>query len=95
MHYLMHNILHQTFFFQHAPKDKLLVLKLGDGLKPLCEFLGKDVPDMPYPWRNKDGSDIQGIVDKHPFTKQVERETLLNLACIIAVIGLVLYYLIL
>ncbi|ORX53566.1 hypothetical protein DM01DRAFT_1336109 [Hesseltinella vesiculosa] len=32
--------------------DRLLVLNLGDGWEPLCHFLGKAVPDEPYPKTN-------------------------------------------
>lgn len=32
-----------------AKPGQLLEYKLGDGWEPLCEFLGKPVPDMPFP----------------------------------------------
>lgn len=32
--------------------DRLLTYTIGDGWEPLCRFLGKPVPDMPYPRRN-------------------------------------------
>ncbi|KAJ4420400.1 hypothetical protein N0V82_004389 [Gnomoniopsis sp. IMI 355080] len=32
-----------------ANPGQLLEYKLGDGWEPLCEFLGKPVPDMPFP----------------------------------------------
>jgi hypothetical protein len=35
-----------------VPKDKLLVFDAPDGWKPLCEFLGVPVPDVPYPLTN-------------------------------------------
>ncbi|KAI8066490.1 P-loop containing nucleoside triphosphate hydrolase protein [Gongronella butleri] len=34
------------------PADRLLVLELGSGWEPLCSFLGKPVPDKPYPRTN-------------------------------------------
>lgn len=36
--------------------DRLLTYQTGDGWEPLCEFLGCDIPDEPYPHRNKPGS---------------------------------------
>jgi hypothetical protein len=30
-------------------EGRLLVFQPGDGWEPLCKFLGKDVPDVPYP----------------------------------------------
>lgn len=34
------------------PADQLIVLELGEGWERLCKFLGKEVPDMPYPKAN-------------------------------------------
>jgi len=37
-------------FVQHKiPKDRLLVFNAKQGWGPLCEFLGKPIPDGPYP----------------------------------------------
>ncbi|KAI8059001.1 P-loop containing nucleoside triphosphate hydrolase protein [Gongronella butleri] len=35
-----------------VPAERLLVLELGHGWEPLCEFLGKPIPDEPYPVTN-------------------------------------------
>ena len=35
------------------PKEKLLEYKLGSGWELLCEFLGKQVPDVPFPVVNE------------------------------------------
>jgi hypothetical protein len=38
---------------KHVPADKLLWFETGvDGWEKLCAFLGKDVPDIPYPHVN-------------------------------------------
>jgi hypothetical protein len=34
------------------PVEKRLEYTMGDGWEPLCAFLGKDVPDMPFPRLN-------------------------------------------
>jgi len=34
------------------PPDRLLVFQVKDGWAPLCEFLGKPVPDEPFPRTN-------------------------------------------
>ena len=37
-------------FVQHKiPKDRLLVFNAKQGWGPLCEFLGKPIPEGPYP----------------------------------------------
>ncbi|KAG9254842.1 P-loop containing nucleoside triphosphate hydrolase protein [Emericellopsis atlantica] len=36
-----------------VPKEMLLEYRMGQGWGPLCEFLGKDVPDQDFPWLNE------------------------------------------
>jgi len=36
-----------------TPKGQLLEYRLGDGWEPLCRFLGKKVPDVPFPKINE------------------------------------------
>ena len=36
-----------------VPKERLLEYRLGDGWEPLCEFLGRPVPDESFPRRNE------------------------------------------
>ena len=36
-----------------VPEERLLNFRLEDGWEPLSEFLGKDLPDMPFPVKNK------------------------------------------
>lgn len=36
-----------------VPRDRLLECRLGDGWEPLCKFLGKPVPNVPFPHRNE------------------------------------------
>lgn len=35
-----------------VPKERLLEWTVEDGWEPLCEFLGKPVPDEPFPHTN-------------------------------------------
>ena len=44
-----------------VPKERLLEFKLGDGWEPLCGFLGKPVPDVPFPHENDAASNEQGF----------------------------------
>jgi Sulfotransferase domain len=43
--YLDHNELVRKV----CPPERLLEFKLGSGWQPLCEFLGAEVPEVPYP----------------------------------------------
>ena len=53
------NRLRQTYHDHYAhvraiiPKDEILEFKPQDGWGPLCKFLGKPVPDEPYPHVNR------------------------------------------
>lgn len=44
---------HNAMVKRVVPKEKLLMFKLEDGWGPLCEFLGKPVPDVPFPKVNE------------------------------------------
>ncbi|KAH7308734.1 P-loop containing nucleoside triphosphate hydrolase protein [Rhexocercosporidium sp. MPI-PUGE-AT-0058] len=39
-----------------APKERLLEYELGSGWEPLCEFLGKQVPEVEFPHANESQS---------------------------------------
>ena len=43
---------HRAEVIQTIPKERLLVFGLGDGWEPLCEFLGCEVPNTPFPNSN-------------------------------------------
>lgn len=43
---------HYALVRRVTPKERLLEYKLGDGWEPLCEFLGKSVPDVAFPHVN-------------------------------------------
>lgn len=44
---------HNKMVKQVTPKDRLLTFKLEDGWEPLCRFLGKPVPEVPFPRVNE------------------------------------------
>ena len=44
-----------------TPKERLLEYKMDSGWAPLCEFLGKEVPDTPFP-RVNDAQALNEIV---------------------------------
>ena len=81
------------FFFQHAPKNRLLVFKSQDGWKPLCEFLGKEIPQQSYPWRNKGGHDVINMVEQHSYATHVKKEFLTIISVALLVFALLLYWL--
>ncbi|CEP12787.1 hypothetical protein [Parasitella parasitica] len=48
--------------------DRLLIVELGEGWNRLCEFLGKDIPDIPYPNANSKES-FQEVLDAYNLPK--------------------------
>ena len=44
-------------------QDRLLAYNLGDGWEPLCQFLGKQVPDLPDP-RSNSAEEFSAMSDK-------------------------------
>jgi hypothetical protein len=45
--------LHDKWVIDHVPKEKLLVMKIQEGWEPLCKFLGKPIPEEPFPKGNQ------------------------------------------
>jgi hypothetical protein len=43
---------HNEEIKQHVPAENLLVYEVREGWGPLCEFLGVEVPDQPFPHLN-------------------------------------------
>ncbi|KAG9256220.1 efflux pump antibiotic resistance protein [Emericellopsis atlantica] len=44
---------HYALVSKITPKERLLEFRLEDGWEPLCQFLGKDVPEEPFPRLNE------------------------------------------
>ncbi|KAI0149341.1 P-loop containing nucleoside triphosphate hydrolase protein [Pestalotiopsis sp. NC0098] len=42
-------VAHEVMVRRAVPPEQLLVMQLSDGWEPLCKFLGKPVPDEPFP----------------------------------------------
>lgn len=47
--YLRHNQIVKSV----TPENRLLLFQFGQGWKPLCDFLGKEVPPVPFPRANE------------------------------------------
>ncbi|KAI9493593.1 P-loop containing nucleoside triphosphate hydrolase protein [Zychaea mexicana] len=44
---------HVAWVKENVPEERLFIMKLGEGWDRLCAFLGKPVPNLPYPHSNK------------------------------------------
>ncbi|EUC33584.1 hypothetical protein COCCADRAFT_95630 [Bipolaris zeicola 26-R-13] len=47
-----------------VPKERLLEFRLEDGWEPLCEFLDKEVPKVPFPTKNKRAEHAERVRQK-------------------------------
>ncbi|RDW87939.1 hypothetical protein BP5796_03633 [Coleophoma crateriformis] len=79
---------HYAMVRRITPKERLLNYTLGDGWEPLCEFLGKPVPDVPFPHLNETKS-LQQFVDYH--VSLMLKRSLRNLAVVVSVMGVLGY----
>ena len=67
-----------------CPKDRLLNFRLEDGWGPLCEFLDKERPDMPFPRLNE----AAALVEKF---KVFERRSMLLVLRNLVVVGILVW----
>ena len=44
---------------EEVPPDRLLVFRVQEGWGPLCEFLGCEVPDEPFPHLNEGADTVK------------------------------------
>ena len=79
---------------QAAPKDKLLVFNVKDGWEPLCQFLGVDVPNKPFPHRNINGQIMKEYIDTLPLFQRVNREMFVTTSLLTVLFAFGIYKLI-
>jgi hypothetical protein len=53
---------HYQEVMEKVPEEKLLVMELGEGWDRLCKFLGKEVPEVPYPKVNS-GDEFESFIN--------------------------------
>ncbi|CAK8677519.1 unnamed protein product [Clavelina lepadiformis] len=71
---------HTQYCKQNCPPDKLLVYDVRQGWVPLCEFLGKEIPDKPFPHENAAGNIVDNLMAKHPALIRMQREMKVTVA---------------
>ena len=63
-----------------VPADRCLEYRLGSGWEPLCKFLGKDIPSVPFPHLN-DAATLEASFGT--FLKEAFKASLLNMASVV------------
>ena len=71
-----------------CPKERLLEFDLKEGWDPLCAFLGKEKPEIPFPRLNERGSLAERSKE---FQKASMLNVLRNLGLIVASVGVALF----
>jgi len=85
---------HNADVIMNCPKDKLLMVNLAEGWEPICEFLGKPVPDVQFPHKNKNASQNQDLVDTHPTFQKIKKQSYTNLTLSVALVSFLIYSLV-
>ena len=81
----------RRFFLQEAPKEKLLVYSVKEGWEPLCKFLGKGVPEIPFPHENVGGANMAQQMNQHKYGKRKRQQTIISLI-VFMLVGLAVCY---
>jgi len=87
-----------AYVSQIVPKNRLLIWNVKDGWKPICEFLDKPVPVIPFPYENKTGDDfVKENIKQTDFMKynnEIIKKNILKLSVKAAVycLGPILFY---
>lgn len=71
---------HNTAIREAVPKQRLLVYQLGSGWEPLCEFLEKPIPTVPFPHSNE--SAMLKAAFEAAFGRAIKR-SLVNISCVV------------
>ena len=76
-----------------TPRERLLEYKMGSGWAPLCEFLGKEVPDTPFPRVNDTQAfnEIVTAIIKKAIMNLVKKSTMYVLPVVLVSIGWYFY----
>ena len=69
-----------------VPPEKLLVFNVKQGWKPLCDFLGCEIPTSAFPHENVKGRLLKEIFQKTRYGQQVQREIQKTVFVIVSVI---------
>ena len=71
---------HNAYVKRVTPPDRFHVMELSEGWSPLCQMLGKPVPDESFP-RANDAEAVEGLAG------QILKEAGLRWVMIFAVVG--------
>jgi len=65
---------HNMWVQEKCPKDKLLTYRIGEGWEPICKFLNKPVPNIPFPHMNRMGSVVAELANHPDYIRTMKRQ---------------------
>ena len=83
--------MHNCHVLQTVPKEKMLIHRSADGWRPLCNYLEQELPNIPYPHQNKNGSLFHEDAMKSVLLRKIMKETAMTFSCFIC-LAVVLFY---
>lgn len=85
---------HYDLVRKTVPRERVLEYKFGSGWKPLCDFLGKDVPDIEFPRVNETASmhEKVSIIARRGLTNMLARVALWTAPLIVAFLMVMVKY---
>ncbi|CAK8680414.1 uncharacterized protein LOC143463088 [Clavelina lepadiformis] len=83
---------HNSHVIASVPSDKLLVFNVKQGWKPLCDFLGVEIPTNAFPHKNVGGSEVQDFIDHDPLFKTMKTQTMITVSLLVISFAFVMYF---
>ncbi|XP_039259639.2 uncharacterized protein LOC120336104 [Styela clava] len=83
---------HNNDVIKNAPRDQLLVFNVKEGWGPVCQFLGHEIPDVPFPYENKNGAITAHRLNHDSYVKKMYTEMYITLASLASVITFIAAY---
>lgn len=69
----------------------MIEFHMKDGWGPLCKFLGKPVPDLPFPHKNKGASLVEDYLRESPVFIRMKTEMKVILTVAVGILGVGAY----
>nr|XP_039273486.1 uncharacterized protein LOC120347534 [Styela clava] len=83
---------HNTSVLTRAPKDQVIEFTLSEGWDPLCKFLGKPIPEVEFPHRNKGASLLDDYLKENPVFLQMKKEMKIILTLFVGLLSVAGYF---
>ncbi|XP_031559252.1 uncharacterized protein LOC116295545 [Actinia tenebrosa] len=80
---------HNERVMSTIPRDQLLVYNVKEGWKPLCEFLGVEVPDVPFPRVNMKSEVIPFLLNSSAVGRRIFKEVVFVVTLLVILLAVI------